>query len=291
MAPDESQPAGDIPGRALRGNRLAGRVALVTGAGGSHDTVLGCGAATAMLFAAQGAIVGLLDVSADRLAVTAEAIEAAGGAAVPLAADITDEPAVRAALDKLASEAGRLDVVVNNAAITGGVERILTTPLESWERTLKVNLTGAMLVSRSAHPYLVRSGGGSIVNVSSVAANRGVGVGAYAASKGALQSLTADLAFSWGQDGIRVNCIAPGHIFATLSGRMTDEARQTRRDATMLGTEGGAWDVAWAALFLASEESRWITAAVLPVDGGATATTAVAIGRRGTILGTASALT
>jgi NAD(P)-dependent dehydrogenase (short-subunit alcohol dehydrogenase family) len=102
--------------------------------------------------------------------------------------------------------------------------------------------------------------------------------------------MTADLAFSCGQDGIRVTCIAPGHIFATLSRHLTDEAPQAGRDATVLRTEGGVWDVAWAALFLASDESRWITAAVLPVDGGATATTVVVSGLRGIILGAASAL-
>jgi NAD(P)-dependent dehydrogenase (short-subunit alcohol dehydrogenase family) len=268
--------AGSVDGH---GTRLAGRVALVTGAAG-NDTVLGCGAAIARLFAAQGAFVGVLDTSEEGVAHTVEKIKSAGGKAVGLVADITDEPAVQLAVKKLADNLDRLDVVVNNAAITSRVEPVLTTSLDSWNRTLEVNATGPMLVSRTAHPYLARSDDGSIVNISSLAANRGLGHGAYAVSKGAVQALTIDLAFSWGLDGIRVNCVAPGHLYATMSVNMPDSVRESRRQGTLLGTEGGGWDIAWSALFLASPEARWITVVTLPVDGGATMSTAVALERR-----------
>jgi NAD(P)-dependent dehydrogenase (short-subunit alcohol dehydrogenase family) len=274
--PPTHQVGGVVPGQ---GARLQGCTALVTGAGGSA-AILGGGEAIARLFAAQGATVGVLDVDADRVKHTAARIGAEGGTAVPLVADIADEASVREAVSQLVKETERLDIVVNNAAVTGGAQSVIDIQLDAWENTVRVNLSGTMLVSRTAYPHLVASDAPSIVNVSSVAANRGGGVGAYAASKGAIQSLTVDLAFSWGQQGIRVNCVAPGYIHATMSGQMSEEARQIRKDGTLLCAEGGAWEIAWAALFLASPESRWITGVVLPVDGGASATTAVAVGRR-----------
>ena len=277
---DVTQPdvGGAIDGR---GSRLVGLTALVTGAGGSGE-ILGCGQAIAQLFAAQGATVGVLDIEPERVKHTTDLIDAAGGRPFPLIADITDEAAVGTAVEALAREAAGIDIVVNNAAITGGAEPVLGTAVSAWERTVSVNVTGAMLVSRTAHPYLAMSPTASIVNISSVAANRGGGVGAYAASKGAIQSMTKDLAYAWGPSGIRINCIAPGYIHATMSGRMTETARLQREEGTLLGTEGGAWDIAWAALFLASPESRWLTGVILPVDGGASATTAVAMARRAT---------
>ncbi|GDY54339.1 hypothetical protein SVIO_049620 [Streptomyces violaceusniger] len=180
-----------------RGTRMAGRAALVTGAGSAGD-FLGTGAATAMLLAAQGATVGILDVDGDRAAHTGERIESSGGRAIPLTADITDEDAAQAAVDGFAARAGRLDAVVNNAGIAdeGG---LTATTRAGWDRVFALNVTAAMQVARAAHPHLVRGGSGSIVNISSIAALRGFGSGAYGASKGALQSLTIDLAYAWGR--------------------------------------------------------------------------------------------
>ncbi|CPT92129.1 dehydrogenase [Mycobacteroides abscessus] len=258
-----ARPGGHLDGR---GHRLDGRVALVTGAG-SHGDFLGTGAATALLLAAQGATVAVIDSDADRAEATCARIRDDGGTALALIADITDDAAVHTAVDALVDRTGRLDIVVNNAGIATG----------DWDTVFAVNATGTMLVSQAAHPHLVRTGGGSIINVSSVAAMRGFGSGAYGASKGAVQSLTTDLAYQWGPDHIRVNCLVPGHLHTPIGAQGGAQGRDLRRRANLLGTEGDAWDIAWAVLFLASDESRWITATVLPVDAGATAVTALAI--------------
>ena len=260
------------------GRRLTDQVALVTGAGSSGG-FLGTGAATSLLLAAQGATVGVLDTSRARAEHTSSLIEAEGGRPVTLVADLTDEAAVRAAVDALAEEAGRLDVVVNNAAISGGAP-VETARTADWDRVFAVNTRGTMLVCRAAAPHLRRSGGGSIVNVASVAALRGFGSGAYGASKGAVLSLTTDLAYSLGRDGIRVNCVVPGHLHTPMGDQGGERGRELRRRANLLGTEGDAWDVAWTVLFLAGPESRWITAATLPVDAGTTAATGLGMSAR-----------
>ena len=240
-------PGGHLDGS---GRRLAGCAAIVAGAGSAGD-LLGTGAATASLFAAQGAFTGILDASANRAAATCELIERQGGTAVALTADITDKAAVSRAVDDFAARAGRLDIVVNNTGISTG----------AWDDVFAVNVTGTMHVSEAAHKHLVRVGGGSIVNVSSVAALRGFGAGAYAASKGAVLSLTTDLAYRWGPEHIRVNCLVPGHLHTPIGNQSGAGAREIRRRANLLEMEGTAWDLAWAALFLAGPESRWITGA------------------------------
>lgn len=255
------------------GTRLVGKAVLVTG-GGSAGDFLGTGAATAILMAAQGATVGILDISGERTEHTLRRIEASGGRGIALTADITDEEAARAAVDDFAHRAGRLDAVVNNAGISGEGS-IAATTRAGWDRVFALNVTAAMQVARAAHPHLVRGGGGSVVNISSVAAQRGFGSGAYGASKGALQSMTIDLAYSWGRDNIRVNCLVPGHLHTPIGDHGGEEGRRKRRAANLLGVEGTAWDLAWAVLFLAGTEARWITGAVIPVDAGATAATAL----------------
>jgi NAD(P)-dependent dehydrogenase (short-subunit alcohol dehydrogenase family) len=124
---------------------------------------------------------------------------------------------------------------------------------------------------------MIAAGGGAIVNLSSIAAMRGMGGGAYGPAKAGVIGLTYEMAYSHGRDNIRVNCIAPGHLYTPMGDQGGPELRDRRRRAGLLGTEGNAWDVAWAALFLASDESRWITGVVLPIDAGTTATTALGI--------------
>jgi NAD(P)-dependent dehydrogenase (short-subunit alcohol dehydrogenase family) len=146
---------------------------------------------------------------------------------------------------------------------------------------LDVNLKSMLLTSKYAIPEMIASGGGSIINLSSIAGLRAGSGGAsipYAVSKGGVIALTTQMAVHHGRDNIRVNCIAPGHIYTPMvAGGMSAEMRELRRRAGPLGSEGTAWDVAWATLFLASDEARWITGVVLPVDAGLLATTPLAV--------------
>jgi NAD(P)-dependent dehydrogenase (short-subunit alcohol dehydrogenase family) len=270
---DSAPPVLDLKRAADPGRRLEGKVAIVTGAGMDGD-LASVGMATAMLFADQGASVGIMDVSPERAARTAGLIADAGGASAVAVGDVTRAEDCARSVAEIADRYGRLDILVNSAAITGGGN----ADEAMWNRVLAVDLTGAMLMSKHSLPLLRAAGGGAIVNVSSIAAIRGMGAGSYAAAKAGLIGLTYDLAYSHGRDGIRVNCIAPGHLFTPMGDQGGDDLRQRRRRAGLLGTEGTAWDAAWAALFLASDESRWITGVVLPVDAGTTSTTPLAAG-------------
>jgi NAD(P)-dependent dehydrogenase (short-subunit alcohol dehydrogenase family) len=261
-----------------QGSRLTGKVALVTG-GGSDREFLGIGAAISILFAAQGAQVAVVDIAAERAQRTLERITALGGDAMAVEADVTDTGSCQRAVAAIADRYGHVDVLVNNAAIAGG-GTVVDIDEELWEQTLRVNLGGVMRMSRAAIPELRRAGGGSIVHVSSIAGLRGLGTAAYAAAKGGVQALTADMAYSHGPEGIRVNCIVPGHLHTPMGYQGSAETRQLRRDSGLLDAEGDAWDAAFAALFLACDESKWITAVLLPVDAGTTATTHFAVSRR-----------
>ncbi len=255
--------------------RLANRVALVTGAG-SSGPLPGTGVAIAALFALHGACVGVVDISAERALNTVDLIERAGGTSIAITADITSSAECERAVQEVAGRFGRLDILVNNAAITGaggGADSYEAV----WDQVIALDLKAVMLMSRSAAPHLRAAGGGAIVNISSIAAIRGMGGGAYGPAKAGVIGLTYDLAYSHGRDNIRVNCIAPGHLYTPMGDQGGPELRERRRRAGLLGTEGTAWDAAWAALFLASDESRWITGVVLPVDAGTTASTALAV--------------
>jgi NAD(P)-dependent dehydrogenase (short-subunit alcohol dehydrogenase family) len=249
----------------IAGDRLAGRVALISGAGRA-GSYLGTGAATALLFAAQGAAVGLFDVDGGRAEATAGLIREAGGRCEVIVGDVRSARDCEAAVERTSEAFGGLDVLMNNTAITrpGGIDTVTDA---DWDQAIDVNLKGVMLLSRAALPRLaVRKG--AIVNVASIAAQQGFGVVAYAASKGGVIAMTRDMAFTAGPSGVRVNCIVPGHLVTPMGGADNPARRDIRRRATLLGVEGSAWDVAWAALFLAGPEARWITAATLNVDAG-----------------------
>jgi NAD(P)-dependent dehydrogenase (short-subunit alcohol dehydrogenase family) len=256
--------------------RLAGKVAVVTGAGSEGDWY-GTGAATAVAMAECGARVAVVDLSRPRAGATVAVIESAGGVAMPVEADVTaGEDCMRAA-ETAAERFGPVTVLVNNlgAAVPGSVTEV---DEDSWNRALALNLTSVMLMSRAVVPQMAAAGGGSIVNVSSISSLRGSGhAAAYAAAKGGVNSLTLEMAVAHGRQGIRVNCIVPGHLHTPIGALAGEEMRDLRRRAGLLGTEGDAFDVAWAAVFLASDQSRYITAALLPVDAGATAVMPLAI--------------
>jgi NAD(P)-dependent dehydrogenase (short-subunit alcohol dehydrogenase family) len=256
------------------GRRLAGRVAVITGAG-ADDELIGIGAAIALLFATQGAKVGIVDISPERADTTKRMIEGVGGDCVVTIGDLTNPDDNARSITEVANAFGRLDILVNNAAIAGATGSPAALDLQQWNATLDLNLTAAMLSAKFAIPHLRAAGGGVILNISSIAGTHGFGAGAYAASKAALIGLTKDWAYLHGRDGIRVNCLVLGHIYAPMGGSRGLDQREQRRLAGLLGTEGTAWDVAWPAVFFASEESRWITGVVLPVDAGTTSATAL----------------
>lgn len=259
------------------GRRLEGRVALVTGAGSAGD-LLGIGDAIAILYANQGARVGVVDISEKRAENTKRLIDDIGGESLAVVGDLTKVEDNARCVEEVTAGFGQLDILVNCAAITGGGGSPVDVDLAEWDAVMAVNLTAAVLTARHGIPHLQATGGGSIINVASVAATRGHGAGAYSASKGALMALTRDWAYVLGRDGIRVNCIVPGHVFTPMGNQGGDELRRRRRQAGLLGTEGDAWDVAWPAVFLASGEARWITGVELPVDAGATSSAALAMG-------------
>ena len=147
---------------------------------------------------------------------------------------------------------------------------VVSSNLDEWDHVMNVNLRSMVLMGRSAIPEMVKRGGGSITNISSVAALRPRGMDAYSTSKAAVIGLTQAMASSHAAEHIRVNCIVPGMVYTPMvAGGLTPEGREARWKSTPLQTEGTAWDIGWAAVFLNSDEARWITGVVLPVDGGA----------------------
>jgi NAD(P)-dependent dehydrogenase (short-subunit alcohol dehydrogenase family) len=259
--------------------RLAGKVAIVTGAGSSGPGT-GTGKATSILFAREGANVVLVDRDRSRAEETLNAIQEEGGVATVCQADVTQATDCHEVAELAVQRYGRLDILFNNVGILGP-SSLLEVSEEEWDRVLEVNLKGMMLASKYVVPKMIQNGGGSVINVSSVAGLRAGSMGgslSYSVSKGGVIALTTNLAVEYGPDHIRVNCIAPGHIYTPMVAQtMSDERRDLRRRAAPLGVEGTAWDIGWAAVFLASEESRWITGVVLPVDAGLLATTPMAM--------------
>jgi NAD(P)-dependent dehydrogenase (short-subunit alcohol dehydrogenase family) len=256
-------------------SRLAGKVAIVTGAGssGAGD---GTGKATAILFARAGAKVLLVDRVAERAGETLAIIHEEGGEASLFAADITQaaecEAMVRAAQERY----GALHILMNNVAIIGFGTAVDVTE-EAWDQVLDISLKSMLLTSKYAIPAMIASGSGSIINISSTEGLRAGSVAPllpYNVAKSGVIGLTTAMAAHHGRENIRVNAIAPGLLYTPMvAPYLTEETRELRRQASPLGTEGNAWDVAWAALFLASDEARWITGIVLPVDGGLLITT------------------
>ena len=167
---------------------------------------------------------------------------------------------------------GRLDILVNNVGI-GSRGTVVTEEADRWERVMDVNLTSMVLASRYAIPAMIEhSGGGAVVNISSISALRPRGMTAYSTSKGAIMALTAAMAVDHGTDGVRVNCVAPGPVRTPLVGgdEMPDELAEARRRASVLKIEGNGWDVGAAVRFLCTDEARYITGHTLVVDGGVT---------------------
>jgi NAD(P)-dependent dehydrogenase (short-subunit alcohol dehydrogenase family) len=247
--------------------RLAGKVAIVTGAG-SQGEGFGTGKAIACVFAREGARVVLVDLHAERAELTRHLIAEDGGDAFVCAADVTEVDGCRRVVAETIERYGRLDVLVNNVGQGAGGGRLEALPDALWQRVLDVNLKSVVLMTRQAITHLVASRG-NIVNIASTAGLRAHGGAAYGPSKAAVVALSRELAVMYGRDGVRANTIAPGHLFTPLVAQFVDAAaRERRRRIAPLAIEGDAWDVAAAALFLASDEARFISGVCLPVDGG-----------------------
>jgi NAD(P)-dependent dehydrogenase (short-subunit alcohol dehydrogenase family) len=263
-------PVPDHPPGAMR---LAGRVAVVTGAGSRADGI-GNGRATAILLARHGARVTLIDAVPEWAARTQAMIAAEGGESQVVEADVTDPAACEAAVRRTVDAWGRLDILVNNVGISGPPGDAVQVDLAAWNHGLLVNVTSMMLMAKFAIPEMRRAGGGAIVNVASVAGLRGGHPSLlYPTSKGAVVNMTRAMAAQHGEEGIRVNCMAPGMVYTPMvwSRGMSPEMREARRRRSLLQTEGTGWDVGHGVLYLVSDEARWVTGIVLPVDAGATA--------------------
>ena len=259
----------DQESAANRSGRLAGKIAVVTGAG-SRGAGIGTGKAISILFARAGARVCLVDLSSERAAETLAVIEEEGGEAFVIQADASQERDCERVIADAVKRYGRVDLLVNNVGITDGGGPIHNLDIEAWDNLLAVNLKSVVLMSKYAIRQMIESGGGAIVNIASVAGLLAHGAPAYGAAKAGMIMLTRDTAFMYGRHQIRANVIAPGHIYTPLVAGMSDATREWRTRVAPLGIEGTAWDVAWAALFLASDEARFITGHCLPVDAGVT---------------------
>ena len=249
--------------------QLERRVAFVTAAGG------GIGGAIARRFAAEGAAVCCVDIDADAVRRTAERIDKASGRAMACVCDVSDEGAVRSALDRAVASFGALNIVVNAAAASEPLGDVVEMPLSTWQQVLAVNLTGIFIVCKHAIPHLRAAGGGSIVNVASqlgsVVIRRRP---AYVSTKGAVIQLSKSMAVDFAADKIRVNSLSPG---ATETSRLLarNPSMEAVREALIprhpIGRLGQPEEIASAALFLASDESSFVTGSDLIVDGGYTA--------------------
>jgi len=252
---------------------LDGRVAIVTGAG-SRDEGIGNGRAAAILLARDGARVTLIDTVQDWAETTRRMIEAEGGQALVVPCDVgVDEQCARAVRQVL-DQWGRVDILVNNVGIGGPAGSAVDLDLQEWDRALRINVTSMMLMARHCIPAMRAQGRGAIVNVASVAGLMGGHPNLlYPTSKGAVVNMTRAMAAHHGEEGIRVNCVAPGMVYTPMvyARGMSDEKREIRRKRSLLGTEGNGWDVGHAIRYLAGDEARWVTGVVFPVDAGTTA--------------------
>ncbi|KAH9484753.1 putative oxidoreductase [Psilocybe cubensis] len=275
---------------------LEGRVAIVTGSG-SRAKGIGNGRAAAILLVEAGARVVCLDANLEWAEVTISMIEEEFGKdkAFALQVDVTVEAQCKLAVDTALERYGRLDILVNNVGVGGPAGTAIDVDPKEWARGLEINVTSMMLMTKYAVPAMEKnerhpiSGRGSIVNIASVAGLRGgTPILLYPTSKGAVVNMTRAMAAHHAPSGIRVNCVCPGMLYTPMlyGSGMSEEVREARRSRSLLKTEGNGWDTGCAVRFLASDEARWMTGVILPVDAGSTAaTTGMSEGMSSTLAG------
>ena len=261
------------------GERLRGKVAIVVGGGQTAGATLGNGKATAILFAREGAAVVVVDRDEASARDTQVAIAVEGGNASVVVADVTRSDDCARIAEACVAEHGRIDVLHNNVGIGvfGGPVELAE---EDWHRVVDTNLTSMYLTCKHVLPHMARQGSGAIVNVSSLASLRcsPLPMLSYNASKAGVNALTRTIAMQYAAKGIRANAILPGLIHTPMAvddvvrryGVDHDKLVRERDRAVPMGRMGEAWDVAHAALFLASDEAKYVTGVLLPVDGGLT---------------------
>ncbi len=260
--------------------RLEGKVAIVMGAGQTPGSTVGNGRACALLFAREGARVLAVDRDPASAEETVQLIHDEGGESVAFEADVTDEASVEAAVGDCVRRWGRIDVLHNNVGISvaGGDASVTEITTEAFDRIMAVNLRGTVMACKHALPVMREQGSGAIVNISSIAAVENYPWVAYKASKSAMVAFTKQLAIQNAEYGVRANVILPGLMDTPMA--VDTRARAFNRPREAIAAErdarvplrnkmGSAWDVAYAALFRASEEAGFVTGAALPVDGGA----------------------
>ncbi|MGC5016530.1 SDR family oxidoreductase [Streptosporangium sp. DT93] len=250
------------------GRRFEGKTALVTGAAG------GIGRATALAFAREGAAVVVTDVTADHNEQTAHLIRQQGGRALAVTCDVTRDQDVRAALDAVVGEFGRLDVAFNNAGVEQPVKPLSDITDEEWDRVVGISLKGAFTCMKHQIPLMLRHGGGAIVNTSSGAGVKGFkGQAAYAAAKHGIIGLTKSAALDYAADGIRINAVCPGIVDTEMMRRFTGATPQGRAEVIAqepVGRMGTPEEIASAVLWLCSPEAAFTIGHALVVDGGQT---------------------
>lgn len=248
--------------------RLEGKVALITGGNA------GIGEAVARLFAQEGAAVVITGRRKEMLEKVAGDITSKKGRAIAVAGSVTDDAHARSAVDQTVRAFGKLNVLVNNAGIGAFGKTLHETDDATWDEVLAVNLTGVFRMTRAAIPAMLKAGGGSIVNISSIASLVGIPLlPVYAATKGGLDSLTRCLAIDYAKQGIRCNSVCPGLVDTPMAAGLINDPEKMAWAMTMypLGRPGKPQEIASLILYLASDESAWVTGSVFPIDGGMTA--------------------